>query len=489
MFFPLEFPPGVYKNGTGYQARGRYSDANLARWFDGTLRPIGGWRARSEEIVSGKARCALTWADNDGTARIAVGTHTNLYFMTRSGAVSDITPAAYTAGRPSAIFGGGYGAAKYGTATYGVPRPDTTNILDATVWTLDTWGENLVGVASDDEVICEWALDTGTPAAPITGAPTAKAIVVTTERILMALGAEGNPRRLKWCDREDNTDWTPTADNTAGFFDLQTAGRLMCGKRVKGGTLLLTDIDVHVAQYVDSSVGYGFERIGTGCGIISRQAVAVIDSRAVWMGSNGFWDFNGYVQPLESDVSDYVFSHLNRSQASKVYAVHNSAFGEVWWFYPDEASTEINRYVLYNYREGHWSVGALVRLCGTDAGVLNFPIMVGDDGVVYEHEVGNTYDGEEWYAETGPLEIGDGERVVHVRAFIPDEKTLGDVQVTFKTRLHPMGAETERGPYTLSARTNVRFTGRQVSVRYEGVRNTDARIGSMRLEGEPGGLR
>ena len=42
MLIKLEIPPGLYKNGTEYQAAGRWTDANLVRWFENTLRPIGG---------------------------------------------------------------------------------------------------------------------------------------------------------------------------------------------------------------------------------------------------------------------------------------------------------------------------------------------------------------------------------------------------------------------------------------------------------------
>ena len=44
---PLKIPPGVYRNGTEYQSAGRWYDANLVRWYENTLRPIGGWRKKS----------------------------------------------------------------------------------------------------------------------------------------------------------------------------------------------------------------------------------------------------------------------------------------------------------------------------------------------------------------------------------------------------------------------------------------------------------
>jgi hypothetical protein len=42
---PLNLPPGVFRPGTRYDARGRWFDANLVRWYENAMRPVGGWDA------------------------------------------------------------------------------------------------------------------------------------------------------------------------------------------------------------------------------------------------------------------------------------------------------------------------------------------------------------------------------------------------------------------------------------------------------------
>lgn len=488
MLVPLGFPPGVYRAGTEYQSKGRYYDTNLVRWYEGSMRPVGGWRTRSDDAVTGKGRAVMTWIDNSGADHIAIATEQGLYAMDRAGTLSDITPSGFTAGDADATFSGGYGSGSYGGITYGTPRPTTTTLSPASIWTLDTWGENLVGVMAPDYVIYEWALDPMTEAAAVTDAPTARAIVVTAERIMMALGADGNPRKVAWSDQEDNTEWTAAVTNQAGDFNLQTSGKLMCGKRVRGATLLLTDVDAHTATYQGRPFIYGFDRVGTNCGVISQAGAVVIGDRAVWMGFNGFWLYNGFVSPLPCEVSDFVFSDINSDQVSKVHAFHNSSFGEVWWFYPSSSSTEIDRYVFWNYQENHWSIGALERLSGVDRGAFLYPLMIGADGLVYEHEVGMNHDGATPYARTGPMEIGNGDNVVMCRQLIPDERTSGEVTASFKVRFWPNAPEQSFGPYTLSSPTDVRFTGRQVEVTYTSG-DTDWRVGVPRLEVVEGGER
>jgi hypothetical protein len=492
MYIPIKLPPGIYRNGTEYQAAGRWYDANLVRWYENTLRPVGGWRKRSSTQITGMCRGFLNWRDNSATRHTALGTHSTLYVMSESGTIKDITPAGFTAGTGDAIVKTGYGYSDYGKFSYGVARPDLGSITPATTWSLDTWGEYLVACSNADGKIYEWQLDFATPtlAAAITNAPTGnKAVLVTAERILFALGAGGNPRKVQWCDQENNTLWTPDTDNLAGDFELATPGALLAGKRVKGINLLFTDVDVHTAQYVGAPFVYGFEKAGSGCGLISAQAVAAIDTAAIWMSKSGFWIYDGYVKPLPSDVSDYIFGNINFNQSSKVYAIHNSQYGEIWWYYPSSASNENDSYVTYNYRENHWAVGTLARTAGTDAGVFSRPMAVSVDGYVYEHEVGFDYDGASVFAESGPVQIGNGDNIMSVREVIPDEQALGEAVVSFTARNYPTGAEVSFGPYSAANPTSVRFSGRQINMKVTGAVLADWRVGVMRLDAVAAGKR
>jgi len=294
---------------------------------------------------------------------------------------------------------------------------------------------------------------------------------------------------VSWCDQENNTVWTPSATNQAGDFEINSLGSIKCGKRVRGVNLIFTDVDVHAASYIGLPYIYSFEKVGSGCGVISSQAVAAIDTAAIWMSRSGFWIYDGYAKPLPSDVGDYVFQNINYNQASKVYAVHNSKYGECIWFYPSSASNENDSYVTYNYREGHWSIGTLARTAGTDRGVFTYPLMISTDGYIFEHEVGYAYDGASPFVESGPFEIGNGDNIMSVKQVIPDEQTLGEVVVSFKARMYPTSTETTYGPYAAAQPTDVRFAARQVKVRYTGAVLEDWRVGVNRVEVVPMGKR
>ena len=116
-------------------------------------------------------------------------------------------------------------------------------------------------------------------------------------------------------------------------------------------------------------------------------------------------------------------------------------------------------------------------------------MFIASGGVLYEHEIGHDYGSDTPYAETGPIAIGSGDQVMRVTSLIPDERTQGEVQATFKTRFYPNAAETDYGPFTMSSPTSLRFQGRQVRMRVEGAAAEDWRVGIMRLDAKASGTR
>lgn len=491
---PLKIPPGVYRVGTDYEGSNRWRDANLIRWHQGSMRPVGGWRDRTDASSSFTAapRAMHAWVDNSADSKMVFGSANELVYVSGAGVITDITPSGFTTGNDDAQQNTGFGGSFYGTSYYGVSRPTTGGFAECDVWSLDNWGEYLVGCSTSDGKLYEWTLNTATPAAQIANSPTScKSLVVTEERFIFALQADGNPRKIAWCDREDNTTWSADATNEAGDIELQSNGEIMCAARMRGRTIIVTTTDAHIATYQGPPYVYGFERVGTSCGTVSRNSLVALDQGAFWMGSEGFYMFDGSTaKMMPCDVQDYIFDDINTNQASKTFGIHNSEFGEIWWFYPSGNGKEIDKYVAFDYLENHWEVGELNRTTGCDQGVFGHPIWIDETGVLYDHEIqGASHDSATPFAETGPISIGAGENIMKVNNLIPDEATQGDVQAIFKTRFHPNDTERSYGPFTMSNPTSVRFSGRQVRMRVEATSNADFRVGTMRVNAEQGGRR
>ena len=97
------------KNGHGFQKANSWNDANWVRWHEGTMQPVGGWRARTTSQMDGGCRALITYVDNSSNRRTVAGTNTKLYVIDESGTVTDITPVGCTTGNVSGTQNLGFG--------------------------------------------------------------------------------------------------------------------------------------------------------------------------------------------------------------------------------------------------------------------------------------------------------------------------------------------------------------------------------------------
>lgn len=506
---PLKFPPGLFNTGTAYQSKGRWHAGNCVRFFGGAIQPIGGWvqRALTGATITGIPNAAISWQANPQgfvtttPSYLVIGTTTGLFAIANNTQVYDITPT-----EPSY------------TSLSVVTRPR--------YWQLDVFGSYLMATFNtnpgDGCNLYQWDGDTSHIAvmmgSDLGNIPqSAFGLFVTPERFVVALRGKnpsnmamptppfgqpdsGTPvfgwpyviRRIFWPTQEGTDDWESTATNTAGTFDVATEGALICGKASRGQSLIWTQTDVWAMQYIGGTLVYAFQRVGNNCGIIGQHAMVVLDTMALWMGTNKFFAYDGFVRTIPCDVNDYVFGNLNTTYAFKVWALANPMFNEVTWFYPSGVNTECDSYVTFNYVENHWSFGTLQRNCGVtqQAGsTAGTPVLIDSTGHVYDHETGNARTGQTVYLESGPIELGDGDQVMRIQRIVPDDKTLGDVSASLYTSLFPDSAETLNGPYTLASPTSVRLTARQVRVRLTEVVAAAWRVGVVRLGAIVGGRR
>lgn len=489
---PLMLPPGLVKGRrSDYSTKGRYSHATHMRWVvDGdvvALKPMKGWDLAfdSSEILTGKARGAHAWVDNEELPFFMVGTHSRLY--ANDGATSDdITPISFTPGS-----------------------------VDAGVWTMDNMGEIGIACFDVDGRIYEYQPGGGGQATVITNSPNAKATFVTDEKFLFALAKDGDPRAYAWCSQDDRTVWTSTALNSAGDLPINEVGALMCGGKIKGGALLWTTSGLYYNEFLGRPDIYGSERAGNNCGIISRNGKLVFGSSAYWMGRNKFFSFKGYTRPMDCEIGDDVFGHINEDHAHKIWAHHRSDHNEVWFAYPRDNATECSHAAIFNYEKGFWNHDEFARLAGFDDEVFGYPVAFSSEGRTFNQETGWNYD-ESVYLVTddgetllmaddavtyltadpgddsaivlpsirsGPVELGSGDRRLQLNEFWPDEENQGDVDTYFHLREFPNSPEYTIGPFSSADRVGVNSTARMASVEYRAkVGTQDFRIGTWRAQ-------
>jgi len=518
----VDLPPGFHKPGTVYDAAGRWWNGNLVRWVDGIPRPVGGWatvKATSGAAVqaTGFPRGSHSWRGNDGSSWLAVGTTgtPSKAYAYNSGTLYDLTPGGLVNGQQDGRLStgaGSYNNAKYGLNLYGVGTI-VSSLIPADTWSLDNFGETLLGVLTSDGIIYQWDRNVAHIFVAVTGSPPTgvRAVVVTPQRFLFALGSTADPRLVSWPSQQTTTVWAPGVANSAGSFPIPTPGRLLAGMAMPTETLIWTDADLWGAVYIGAPFYYRFDKRGDNCGIAGPNAWAMLDGAAYWMGNGQFYRYNGAVQTVQCDVLEHVFTDLSATQRAKISAVAVPDFGEVTWYYPSasQSGTENDRYVTLNAQAGHWTHGYVGRSACSSTGTFPVPLCWKSDGTLLQHETGRNHDGIVAFFESGPVELGNGERDYLIGDVFPDThgpgysigsygvskygKTRTALQLTLYGSAGPMSAESAFGPYDLVAPvTNVRASGRQVRLflsENPASSGQDWRCGPLRLDVRPGGSR
>ena len=252
--------------------------------------------------------------------------------------------------------------------------------------------------------------------------------------------------------------------------------------------------------YVGNPFVYGIQEIGVNCKAISPRSIVSSGGFLSWVSENSFFTYNGQVQELKSDVHDFIFDNIQQRTQQATHGAHNIDFNEIWWFFPvgDTDQLTPNRYIIWNYLANVWSIGELDRGTWIDQGVFPNPIACDKDGFVYEHDKRPLFNSpglgtRKPFCQTGPLEIGNGDRVAQVNQIIPDEETtsLPAITLSFTGRFTPLGEETNFGSFAFNSDgyTDARFSARQVQMKIEGSVTQDFQVGKIRLDVQPRGRR
>jgi len=424
----------------------------------------------------------------------------------------------------------GWGAGLWGASTWGSATAlSETNQLR--LWSHDAFGEDLI-INPRNGGIFYWDESNGlsNPAVNITTlaganlAPTKgiQTIVSDIDRHVIVLGADPivgsarsgsiDPLLIAFSDQESVTEWEPTSTNTAGSLRLSSGSQIVGGLRSRQETLIWTDTSLYSMQFVGAPFTFGINLINENVGLISPNGVVNAPDSVYWMARDGFYSYSGSVSRLTCSVLNYVLDDFNQGQAFKVVAFTNREFNEVGWFYPSGSSSENDRYVVYNYLEGAWSIGELSRTAWLDDGIFQKPRAAGKDSsvnYVYTHENSDDADGlpmDNVFIESGDIDIDDGEKFGFVKKIIPDVKFFGDnssagqINFVLKTRNFPGDSLSTNSTNNVTSSTQqnyVRARSRQMVFRAQS--DDDAatglrtgfrwRLGANRFEIRPDGKR
>jgi hypothetical protein len=481
----------------------------------------------------------------------------NAASATSSDGTVDIQPYAVV-GPAEQSYGYGFGISTYGGVVtggadtgWGIAVAASTQTLEPGLWSLDTFGNVLIATIangrtytwnSNDAAKFTTRASVNTTNFLTTLNPIASrlSLVSPTTQHLIHFGtcttyndaSTQDDMFIRFSNNEEINSYDVKATNTAGTFRLQDGTKIMGALTAKETILVWTDSSLYTMKFVGAPFTFGFEQVGTNCGLIGKNAAVEIDGVAYWMSNNGFFMFDGTVKSLPCSVEDYVYDDIDTTKGQQINAGLNNLFTEVTWWYPTTGSDFNNRYVSYNYGEtmklpaGNWYTGTnanSIRTSWTDTLVYpkpyatkynesaagTFPAVIGVTGlgqtVYFEHETGTDQinpDGSTTALTSFiqsfefSLQKDQTEYFLAMRRFLPNFKTLtGNNNITLAVTDFPAtdATATALSPFVVTSSTNfvdTRARGRYASIKLQ---NTAAgetwRFGTFQVDLQPDGRR
>jgi len=481
----------------------------------------------------------------------------NAASATSSDGTVDIQPYAVV-GPAEQSYGYGFGISTYGGVVtggadtgWGIAVAASTQTLEPGLWSLDTFGNVLIATIangrtytwnSNDAAKFTTRASVNTTNFLTTLNPVASrlSLVSPTTQHLIHFGtcttyndaSTQDDMFIRFSNNEEINSYDVKATNTAGTFRLQDGTKIMGALTAKETILVWTDSSLYTMKFVGAPFTFGFEQVGTNCGLIGKNAAVEIDGVAYWMSNNGFFMFDGTVKSLPCSVEDYVYDDIDTTKGQQINAGLNNLFTEVTWWYPTTGSDFNNRYVSYNYGEtmklpaGNWYTGTnanSIRTSWTDTLVYpkpyatkynesaagTFPAVIGVTGlgqtVYFEHETGTDQinpDGSTTALTSFiqsfefSLQKDQTEYFLAMRRFLPNFKTLtGNNNITLAVTDFPAtdATATALSPFVVTSSTNfvdTRARGRYASIKLQ---NTAAgetwRFGTFQVDLQPDGRR
>lgn len=235
-----------------------------------------------------------------------------------------------------------------------------------------------------------------------------------------------DPMLIRWSDQGSLTSWYPAVTNQAGSVRLSHGSRIVTALQSRQEIMVFTDQAVYGLQYVGPPYVWKSDLLTDNTSIISPYAASVASGVTFWMGADKFYMYDGRVNTLSCDLRQYIYDDINLEQAEQFFSGTNEGFNEVWWFYCSASSTDIDRYVVYNYLEKIWYYGNMGRTAWLDSGLRSYPMAATYLNNIVNHEYGvddvstGVPVAMNSYITSAQFDIGDGDKFAFIWRLLPD---------------------------------------------------------------------
>jgi len=280
-----------------------------------------------------------------------------------------------------------------------LPNPSPGRVQIPPVWWFSDQDDLVVGSRAGvvTEVPYVWDRNRSNRMVPLAGAPLGAVGGGIINRVLVLLGCTsftdpdpGRALTIRWSDRFNFEEWTPSDINISGELQLEGGSRIVGGGVTGFGVVAWTDKRMALlVENFDIDSVFTRKYIDSARGLVANNAWTEADGQVWWLDEARVLNVydGGRPRQIPNPLKYGTIERLGDRQLARVYLEPNPEFSEVIIHFPDEDAANPDTQIVYNYAENAWTYWRFPRT-GWHTRIGSIPnVAVSEDGMVYFHDV------------------------------------------------------------------------------------------------------
>ncbi len=254
-----------------------------------------------------------------------------------------------------------------------ISNPSAATVEIPPVWWFSDQDDLVVGCRANvnGEPCYAWDRDRANDFVPLANSPTGAVGGGILNRILVLIGCtsftDPDPQRfmtIRWSDRFNFEEWTPSDINVSGELQLEGGSRLVGGGITGFGVIAWTDKRMALlTETFDPNSVFDRRYVDGGRGLMANNAWTEADGAIYWYDESRVLNIyeGGRPRQIVNPLKYASIDRIEQSALPRAYLEPNPEYGEVILHYPDTGSEECDTQLVYNYLEDAWSLWRLER--------------------------------------------------------------------------------------------------------------------------------
>ena len=166
-----------------------------------------------------------------------------------------------------------------------------------------------------------------------------------------------------WCSGVGNPlTWSPSNATQAATGRLtDIPGKLTAGRALGDNFVFYKQRGIYLGTYEGPPFIWTWAKISSEIGTFGQQCVMPVGNYHYFVGNDDFYVFDGQqCRPIGQGVREWFYGRMDKSNADKIWAVHDQYNKLIYWWYPGPSTAgtgALDSFVVYHYPTGKWGNG------------------------------------------------------------------------------------------------------------------------------------